>query len=359
MRICSLMALSLPVALLAEPPSGEAVEAKTGILLQSQFESVGDPVLDGQSQNLFLRRANFMGAATLGSKLDLTLTLSATDFGKATENGTKKSTVTVLDAFGTYRFADNLFLDAGWLRVPWSHNGLQTVSSLLGQDYSPYSYAQQLPSMGNPSGRDGGIQGRGFFFENVLDVRLGLFQGRRLPATPDRPAARNALRTAARVQANLLDPETSHFYRGSYFGAKRVLSFGVAHDRQDEYRATTADGFLDLPFGGDTLTVQASHYWYDGGAFLDLPKQKDVSLEASWTFGGPRLSPVARYESRRLDGPATSANWDESHYSLGLAWWIDGFKNNVKAFYTRIRPESAPGRHAYHQVNVQWQLYAF
>ena len=45
-----------------------------------------------------------------------------------------------------------------------------------------------------------------------------------------------------------------------------MLALGAGYDTQSDYKAFAFDGFLNLPFGKNALTVELDYINYDGGA---------------------------------------------------------------------------------------------
>ena len=93
--------------------------------------------------------------------------------------------------------------------------------------------------------------------------------------------------------------ETGFCYAGSYLGTKRVLSFGVSYDFQDGYHHSSGDGILDLPLGPGVLTAQADVSHWNGGTWVDLPRQSAFMSEVGYLFDAANLSPIFRFERRR------------------------------------------------------------
>jgi hypothetical protein len=192
-----------------------------------------------------------------------------------------------------------------------------------------------------------------------IDYRVGLFQGVRNPQTATEVASKNFFRMAARLQVNLLDPETAFFYQGTYLGAKKVLSFGGSYDFQDTYKAFSVDAFADLPIGPGVFSGQAAYAYWDGNTFIPtFRKQKAAFGEVGYTFAGLRLCPILRLE--HLWAPTAAAGGttpDQTRYAGGLAWFAYGHSSNLKAFYTRIQTDGA--QRGANQINIQWQVYFF
>lgn len=342
---------------------------KAGVLLQPQYESAGSGTLEGDSQNLFLRRARLIVLGTIGNDLEVFVQTDAPNDGKTAADGSKTWNSFVLqDAVMTYKFSNETKLDAGLLVPLTSHMGLQGAATLNGLDYATYAF--QSSAMLNTNGaRDTGVRLRTLLNKGMFDVQVGAYQGKRDKATPvsaaapdatNRVQSRNPLRMAGRVQVNFFDAETGLYYSGTYFGAKKIFSVGITHDRQGDYKATAEDVFLDWPLGEDVVTFQADRWTYEGTGFWLLPKQNDLFAEGSYRFGASKLAPLLRYEKKSME-TANLANPDETRIGAGINWWFKNHTSNLKVYWQRVKPE-APGvsaLHAYNQMNLQWQLFYF
>ena len=272
------------------------------------------------------------------------------------------STMVIQDLFGTYKFlGEMLKIDAGYTLPAASHNALQSAFTLFGWDYFAYTFqnSNAFGAVTPPVGRDLGVQA----------ARLG---GRRTHRVPRRhlagPAqrrgrcgsaaqpssARNFFRTAARLQINIFDPETGYFYGGTYLGAKKILSLGGSYDFQSDYKAYSADGFLDMPLGPGVVTAQVDYSHWDGGTYLPLPKQWAVQGEAGYTFLPVAVAPIVRVEHLHR---STRSGITQNRYAGGLAYWCYGHNSNLKLFYTRIQEDGAP--HGANQINLQWQIFIY
>jgi hypothetical protein len=344
-----------------DAPNGSNV--RFGLLMQPQFQAVGDAARDGSSYNLFLRRTRIlMGGALFGVFeffLDTdypNLFLAGVPAGMMGAPETKNTPgMNIQDAFITYKpLGDLVKLDAGYMLPPLAHNAVQGATSLYAWDYllNTFLGGNAFGSAGSPVGRDLGVQLRGLVVGGHLEYRVGLFQGLRLPSTAADPAARNFFRFAGRMQLNLLDAETGFFYAGSYLGAKRILSLGASVDLQDDYLYYAGDAFADLPLGPGVVTAQINVAHWDGGGFIALAEQTAFMAEAGFLIGALRLSPIVRFENLWVTGAA-----DVRRVGGGLAFWPYGHNVNVKAFYTDSKVEGAA--ESVGQFNLQWQLYFF
>lgn len=339
---------------------------KFGFLFQPQYESLGSPTKDGDSQNFFLRRTRFLMAGTLGSDFEFFFETDSANMGKSDATGAKTGAgMNVQDAVITWKADDAFKIDTGLILIPFAHNSDQSAASLLSWDYFSYSFNQSGP-IGANVGRDLGVQFRGLVAKK-FEYRLGVFQGKRAASATADPLvqSRNAMRFAGRLQYNIFDAETGMFYAGTYGGAKKILSFGVGYDKQDDYTGTAYDVFFDWPLANkDVVTVQVNHVQYEGKTWIALPKQDGTSAEAGYRFSNLKFSPIVRWEKKTFD-IHTASNLDETRTGVGLAFWLKGHNANVKAFYNQIKPENVvvgsamTTQHSYHQVNIQLQYFIF
>ncbi len=349
------------------------VTIKFGFLLQPQYEAVGSGGLDSATNNIYLRRTRLLIGATLFKNFEFFFETDYPNLNKAANNTAgetnNKATpgMNVQAAFATVKaVGDVLKVDLGYMLPPLAHNAVQGAGTLYSWDYFNNSFRHSdvfHSAAPSPVGRDTGVQLRGLVLDDIIEYRVGMFQGKRDDAFAGKVSGHNMFRVAGRLQVNLLDPETGFFYAGSYLGAKRVLSFGVSYDFQDNYHHSSGDGILDLPLGPGVLTAQADVSHWNGGTWLNtptpvLPRQSAFMSELGYLFNDANLSPIFRFERRWInDNRATAAIPNETRWGGGLAFWPYGHNINVKAFYTRVIPN--PTVHDYNQVNVQAQFYVF
>jgi hypothetical protein len=356
-----------PTAFKIEAPNGSSL--KIGMLMQPQFQAAGDETRDSYALNLYLRRTRVLIGGNLFGAVDFffdteyaTLFLANNVPGDPvamTPDTSVKNTpgMNILDAFMTYKaVGDALKVDAGYMLPPMAHNSLQGATTLFSWDYFVYSFRHSnvFQSSADPTGRDTGIQLRGLVLDDLLEYRIGLFQGLREGQTADEVGSQNFFRTTGRLQLNLLDPEPGFFYAGTYLGTKSVLSIGGSFDIQDEYKYFAGDVFADVPVGPGVVTAQVNVAHWDGGDFVAMPNQTAVMAEAGFTINSVHLSPIVRFEKLWVDPAAPP---DQTRLGLGLAYWPYGHNFNLKAFYTRRTTDG--GDHAANLFNVQAQFFVF
>ena len=354
---------------------GKDGSIRLGLLLQPAYEALGSPVADGLTNNLFLRRARILIGGVLFKHFEYFVDTDYPNLFKAAAGEKNSPGLNIQDAFATYKPIEDQFkLDAGFMLPPLAHNAVQGAATLYSWDYFANSFRHSdvfhntLPS---PVGRDLGIQARGLLLDGHVEYRVGMFQGlRNGPVAAMAPAAaqvggQNFFRVAARIQINILDPETGFFYNGTYLGAKRVLSVGGSYDFQYNYKYWAVDAFLDMPVGPGVATAQVNVAQWDGGTFITpiapatavpLPKQTAIMGEAGYLIDAIKLSPIVRFENRSF-ATAPGAPPDETRYVGGLSFWPYGHNSNLKAFYTRVEPTGPD--HGYNQFNVQGQVFFY
>ena len=355
-----------------ESKNGSA-SLKLGLLLQPQFETISSPTAanEGNSNNLFVRRARLLVGGTLFKNFEYFFETDSPNLFKADAMGQKTGIgMNVTDAFMTWKaYEDMVKFDVGYMLTPGAHNALQGAGTLLGLDYFSNSFNHQFAfntggALVPVAGRDAGVEVRGLLLDNHIEYRAGLFQGLRKPAAaavpPDTTGdvqAQNMFRFAGRLQINLLDAETGFFYAGTYLGKKKVASVGAALDVQSDYVHWAVDGFLDMPVGPGVLTAQVNFSKWNGGGFTNpaLANQTAIMAEAGYIFPFP-IGPILKFEQQNF------ANSDAAITRIGggVGWFPYGHNINLKAFFTTIDDKPAMGdSHTYQQAQLQGQLYFY
>src|SRR6185312_312941 len=136
-----------PPAPPAGPPSfkleaGPGNTLKVGLLLQPQFQMLGNTALNGNSYNLFLRRTRVLVGGTLFGTFEY---FFETDFpnlfladntpanamtGAAATTAKLTPGLNIQDAFATWRaMGDMIKVDAGYMLPPMAHNAVQSAAS--------------------------------------------------------------------------------------------------------------------------------------------------------------------------------------------------------------------------------------
>jgi len=322
-----------------------------GFLSQMQAEALDNADATHTGQNLFFRRLRIIMGGKINDKLSFFFETDSPNLGKGTTTGTKTaSTVTVQDFSLTYSFSNEFKIDGGMLLVPVSHNSQQSAASLLFVDYGAYSFQHSSP-LDSVVGRDYGLQARGYLADNHIEYRLAVLQGNRGTAST------MPFRTTARVVWYPFEADTGFFYTGTTLGKKHILAIGGSYDAQKNYQAYSGDIFLDQPVGGgNALTLQGDYTNYDGGTtFVKLPKQKALLVEGGFYIADAKLSPIVQFSKLTYD-TETSTTENQQKIGGGVAFWMNGHRNNIKAIVAQIKQDNAKDRMQY---VLQWQVFTF
>jgi len=332
---------------------------KIGFLAQPQGEWMDIPGAEHTSQNLFLRRIRLILGGNVDETWSFFIETESANLGKATgdpdpEKTKNQGDIFLQDVVLTWSRGDAFKVDTGMLLVPVSHNSQQGAPSLLPIDYGPYSFLHSDPTTSR-TGRDYGLQLRGYPFGQHMEYRLGVFQGYR------GEDATEPFRMASRLVWYPFEADTGLFYTGTTLGTKRILALGASYDRQGGYSAAAGDLFYDQPLAnGDGLTFQADFIRYDGGDFFppvggepQLPRQNAWLIEGGYYLHAVKMGPFVQLARRDFQDPLTP---DENKRQIGIAWWPNGQRLNLKLAAARLEKDGAPDRT---QVVVQCQIFAY
>jgi len=319
-----------------------------GFLSQLQFEELENADASYYQQNLFFRRLRLIAGGKINDRLSFFFETDSPNLGKGTTSGSKTaSTLTVQDFVLTYTFSSQLKLEGGMMLLPVSHNGGQGAAALLPVDYGPYTFLHSDP-LNLYVGRDYGVQARGYLARNHFEYRVGVSQGNR------GTDSRGALCSYARGVWYPFEADTALFYTGTTLGKRKILAVGGSFIQQQDFSALSGDAFLDLPVGGDALTLQFDYTRFDGGStFGTLPRQDAYLVEGGYYFRAVRLGPFVQYARRDFEAAGSA---DENKLQAGLAWWSNGHRFNLKLAGARLEKEGAEDRN---QLLLQWQVLMF
>lgn len=363
-----LATLIFAAALVAAPAHAQAIvkvndniNFKLGILLQPQFDSVQvadatNTSIVGFQSNFLIRRLRLLVGGQLAKNVFFFAETENLNLGKSTQPitggaGGKSLTTgfTLLDAVVEWRIAKEFNLMAGEIRVPVSREALKASGSSFEMDFSAYTF-QVSTALQNQSLRDTGFQSRGYFLDDHLEIRAGMYQGAR------EVASKNSFRFAGRAQYNFLDTEVYNMpsYAGNNFGTKKIVALGGAFDRQRDYKLVSGDLFVDvpIPMGSFISTIEIQHI--DGGTiFTTLPQQNTVQVEGGVYSKALKVGGYVRYE--QLNFTASDAK-NEQRGAVGLNYYPYGNTFNIKAWYQKVTPRVGPAKN---QFTLQFQVYYF
>ncbi|MBW8877767.1 MAG: hypothetical protein JF614_22590 [Acidobacteria bacterium] len=344
------LVVSLPAAaqLQFTSPDGK-MNAKFGLLSQIQLEKLDNTDGKTTADNIFFRRLRFVGGVKYSDKISIFFDTDVPNLGKGNADGTKNNAdLFVQDFTVTYTFAKAFQLDGGLMLLPADYNHTQSAASLMAVDFGPYSFVESVPLTAR-TGRDYGIQARGYLADDHVEYRGGVFQGFRGKGNT------NEFRYAGRLSFWVYGAQTGFFYRGTSLGKNKSLEIGGSFDKQEQYKATSVDLFWDQPVaGGDGITVQGDYNKIDGDIFLPtLPKQTTKLVEAGYYFHTVKLQPYVQLAWEDFDAVTRP---DEKRAQGGLNWFIDGHNSTLKLALTHIDLDRAKRRN---QVQLQYQFFVF
>lgn len=353
-------ALASAAFLLAAAPAGaqwqiESEDGSTnlrlGFLVQGQAELLDTADGGHTSQNLYLRRLRLLLGGHLSEKWTFFVETDSPNLGKGDTTGSgakNEASVFVQDAYVTYNHNDAFKVEAGMLLPALCHNCAQSAATLLALDYGAYSFVSST-SLQARTGRDYGLQLRGYPARKHLEYRAWMLQGLR------GPQSRNALRVGGRLVFYPFEAETGYFYTGTNQASRKILALGGSVDAQESYRSYALDFYYDRPLGGrNGVSLQGNWLHLDGGQLLPGLVEQDVYLvEAGWYAARARLSPYVQYEKQDFEPSATA---DREQFQVGLAWWLKGHSRNLKAGWGQQHVEGQPDRN---QFQLQLQIFVF
>jgi hypothetical protein len=190
---------------------------------------------------------------------------------------------------------------------------------------------------GGVIGRDEGVAFVGSFLEDKLAVSFGAFEGDNIfrfsgvnaqKESSPAAAALNAddkLMYAGRLQVAFWDAEPGYYGTGNYFGAKDILTVGIAgRQKSDGAISTTAVGdyssysvdFLmeKKNVGPGTLSLEAAYYDYDTDKVFLAEEGDAYYVGAGYLFDTPvgwgKFMPFARHQQFDADNNVKTKRTD-------------------------------------------------
>jgi hypothetical protein len=364
----------LMLALAAAPASAQLeienkdVSLKFGIQGQFWADWMQDATppsagAQGYAQNFYLLRARLMMSGTIGDKISfffqtddpkLGLSPAGASASKTlmTGNGTSPGFL-IQDAFGDYKVSEHLHLAGGEMLVPTSRQALQSTLSYYTVNISQVSTIANGP-MVESALRDVGFQARGYFFNDRLQYRGGIFAGER------DPNGRNTMRPAAYLQYDFFDREKEYAYAGTALGKRKILAIDAGGDKQGSYRSMSANLASDTPVrGGDEIGVNFQMLHFDGrNKFVSIPDQNNFLVEGAYYFHRAKVQPFAKFETQDFVAAANGTK-DINRYGMGANYYIRGQNLKWTLQYTRALPQNGSLIRASNELTMQLQLFYF
>ncbi len=361
--ICVLMLALVPAPASAQLQiKNEDVTLKFGIQGQfwadwTQDATAASAGPQGYAQNFYLLRARLMLGGSIGENISFFFQTDDPKLGLSPAgSSTTKSLTTgfvLQDAWMEYKVNKYLQIAAGEMLVPVSRQALQSTLSFYTINISPVSTISNTATYESAL-RDMGVQARGYFFNDRLQYRGGIFSGER------DANGRNAPRPALYLQYDFFDREKEYAYAGTALGKRKILAIDVGGDKQGSYREMSANIANDTPVnGGDEIgfNVQALHF--DGrNKFISIPDQNNFLAEGSYYIHKAKIQPFAKFETQDFVA-AVNGTKDINRYGLGANYYIRGQNLKWTAQYTRALPQNGSTIRPSNEFTMQLQVFYF
>lgn len=325
------------------------VNFRFGTLLQGWSDWTQDPVSQGYSQNMFIRRIRFILLASVARNVSVFFQTDNPRLGNAGTNGSKtfNSGFQTVDGFLEWKLSgDSLMLDAGIFAVPSSRDGLTRAPSFLPVDIGAFTTLGNSLELGSGT-RDTGMGIHGYLGDGRLEYRLAALEGRRQSSDSIPPGAagsRNPYRVAGRLNYDFFDLEyadtvpSKFFYPGTNLGAKKVVAIGAWGDGQGPYKAYGADFMFDWPVARDAVTATGDYEHFEQDITNPtLPKQNDVLVAGGYYIGVVKLQPFLVYQKQNFSDEIRKSG-NLQRYGGGLNWYVSGINQKLSVLYERLVP---------------------
>jgi len=389
-----------------------------GAQIQAWYKIAQDRIRqpDGSDGNyamdFYCRRCRFFTTGSIVKDVYFNVLFESANVGRADPvTGARTTQVpSILDAYGQVKFADAFWLSGGSILLPLTRNGLQPTTTYVSVDTANVATTPSLQGNTNTL-RDLGVQANGFFADNHVEYRLGVYQGTRQAGTATQTASHNGPRIVAMVSANFWDPETGYVNGGHYFGTRKVLGVMGNFDYQalrksgpattpftttpfppttgsgadkDAYMGYGAAAFINYPLagpsprGGDEIVGLLQFGYYDGGfkgtlaaptnfgSYPLILKQTNYLAEAGYYNHAGRFSVFGKYEMRKISEDYSLAFRQAlpAGVSPTQTWIAGGVKYyagpantlNFTLQYERVNNNDAPGAEQRGTNNITFQM---
>jgi hypothetical protein len=422
-------ALSSPLPQLAvigpsrEIKLGDYTWFRFGAQVQAWYRATQDrltvPNLTGSyASNFYCRRCRFFATGSVVQNVFFNVLFEAGNYGIADATTGAKSwnpinPPAILDAYGQVKIFDWLWISGGNILLPLTRNGTQPTTTYLSIDNANVDTSPIL--QGNTLViRDLGFQLNGFFLDNHLEYRLGIFQGSRQaaivtgtpPATTTlESASHNGPRFVSYLLMNFWDPEVGYVNGGHYYGTKKVLGLMANFDTQvfrsdgpallppgvttgtvgvgqskNAYYGLSGAAFINYPLagranprGGDEFVGLVQFGYYDGGlrqaangaltnfgTYPTVLKQTNWLVEAAYYAHAARFSIFGKWERRNVDDQFSGAlktTFNQNWAAGGLKYYVGPANTmNFGLQYERIINYSAPSVQQSGTNNITFQM---
>ena len=317
----------------------------------------------GYAQNFYLLRDRLMIGGNIGNnitfffqtddpKLGLSPAGTAATKTLTTGNATSPGFL-IQDAWAEYKVNTHLQLAAGEMLVPSSRQNLQSTLSYYTVNISAVSTVNNA-ALVESALRDVGFQARGYFFDDRLQYRGGIFDGER------DANGRNSPRPAMYLQYDFFDREKEYAYAGTALGKRKILALDIGGDKQGSYRSDTINVASDTPvLGGDEVGFNASVMHFDGRQkFTAIADQTNYLLEGAYYIHKAKFQPFVKFETQDFVA-AVNGTKDINRWGTGANYYIHGQNLKLTGQYTRALPQNGSAIRPSNEFTVQVQVFYF
>lgn len=350
---------------------GEDKYISAGFGFITSYNSVQDAVNNGQdrSNDFSLDSARLYLSGSFNKYIKGMLNTEKSGGGSAGSN------VEVIDANVQFQLTPEVAIWAGRFLSPSDRANMAGPYYSMGGGYWA-NIASRYGWNGGVIGRDEGVAVVTSFLEDHLAISFGAFEGNQIfrfsgvGAQSQSPNTKDNLMYAGRVQYNFWDAEPGYYGTGNYFGAKDILSIGVAgRIKKDgavnaaglagDYKSYSVDFLLEKKeVGPGTFSAEAAYYYYDTDNVFLGEQGHAYSAGMGYLFNEPvgwgKFMPIVRYQKFNADGvttlnttttPTTTINTpggnDIKRFEIGTNYVIAPYNSVITATYGKTDTSGA------------------
>jgi hypothetical protein len=288
--------------------------------------------------------------------------------------GSAGSNVEVIDANVQFQLTPEVAIWAGRFLSPSDRANMAGPYSMGGGYWA--NIASRYGWNGGVIGRDEGVAVVTSFLEDHLAVSFGAFEGDNIfrfsgPAgarlgAQESATVKDNLMYAGRVQYNFWDAEPGYYGTGNYFGAKDILSIGIAGRMKKDgaissiagvvgdYKSYSVDFLLEKKdVGPGTFSAEAAYYYYDTDNVFLAEQGHAYSAGLGYLFNEPvgwgKFMPIVRYQKFDADGLTSGASVntrrdaDTKRFEIGANYVIAPYNSVITATYGKTDAPTTTG----------------
>jgi hypothetical protein len=315
-------------------------------------QSYTSPTDNGKMWDTYLRRNRLLFAGQANDLIGFYVQVEA---GNEDKRGEADKSIFYRDAYLTADFTDGVRLIAGRFKNTFSRENLEACMEPLTIDRSELIAYTPFGVQGGT--RDTGAAVWGNLAGGKMQYRVMVGDGRQ-----GDEVAKKKPRVTGRVHLSLFDPETDYGYLATYLGTRKVLTIGAAYDYQADvaygnfpertdlrdYKAWTADVYMEYPTSAGTFTLTGAYFDYStGNAINESPDPRlpvTSELKAYYVKGAyllpqkvgwGRLQPYFRYE--KSDYAVEGGLYDQEWRGAGVNYYLNGQNLRLSLEYANVK----------------------